>query len=66
MEKKGCNLMANFVFPDSCGVVAVGLKTGLIFPNDDIAAITAEAAKPFVEDRDIICVTEAVVARSQN
>ena len=58
--------MEKFVLPASSGVTAIGLKTGLIIPNDDIAAITAEAAKPFVEDRDIICVTEAVVARSQN
>jgi F420-0:gamma-glutamyl ligase len=58
--------MEKFILPASSGVMAVGLKTGLIIPNDDIASITAEAAKPFVEDKDIICVTEAVVARSQN
>ena len=58
--------MEKFSLPTTTGVAAIGLKTGLIFPNDDIAAITAEAAKPFVEDGDIICVTEAVVARSQN
>lgn len=58
--------MEKFNLPSSTGVAAIGLKTGLIIPNDDIASITAEAAKPFVEDKDIICVTEAVVARSQN
>lgn len=58
--------MEKFPQSEATGVAAIGLKTGLIIPNDDIAAITAEAAKPFVEDRDIICVTEAVVARSQN
>ena len=58
--------MEKFSLPAATGVAAIGLKTGLIIPNDDIAAITAEAAKPFVEDKDIICVTEAVVARSQN
>ena len=47
-------------------MAAIGLKTGLIIPNDDIVAITADTVKPFVEDGDIICVTEAVVARSQN
>ena len=58
--------MEKFSLPEGTGVAAIGLKTGLIFPNDDIVAITAETAKPFVEDKDIICVTEAVVARSQN
>ncbi len=58
--------MDKLVLPGHAGVAAVGLKTGLIFPNDDIALITAEAVKDMVEDGDIICVTEAVVARSQN
>jgi len=58
--------MEKFSLPTTAGVAAVGLKTGLIFPNDDIVAITTETVKPFVEDNDIICVTEAVVARSQN
>ena len=55
--------MENFNLPSTVGVAAIGLKTGLIIPNDDIVAITADTVKPFVEDGDIICVTEAVVAR---
>ena len=58
--------MEKFNLPSTVGVAAIGLKTGLIIPNDDIVAITADTVKPFVEDGDIICVTEAVVARSQN
>lgn len=58
--------MDNFTLPPSIGVSAFGLKTGLIFPKDDIVDITTQTVKPFVADRDIICVTEAVVARSQN
>jgi F420-0:gamma-glutamyl ligase len=58
--------MEKFNLPSTVGVAAIGLKTGLIIPNDDIAAITVETVKPFVENGDIICVTEAVVARSQN
>jgi len=58
--------MDKFALPATAGVAAVGLKTGLIFPNDDIVSITADAVKPYVEQNDIICVTEAVVARSQN
>jgi len=59
-------MMNQFSLPQATGVAAIGLKTGLIFPNDDITSITAETVKPFVENKDIICVTEAVVARSQN
>ncbi|NLW25594.1 MAG: F420-0--gamma-glutamyl ligase [Clostridia bacterium] len=58
--------MDKFTLPATTGVAAIGLKTGLIIPNDDIAAITADTVGPYVEDNDIICVTEAVVARSQN
>ncbi|MGI6485047.1 MAG: coenzyme F420-0:L-glutamate ligase [Tepidanaerobacteraceae bacterium] len=58
--------MGKFILPTTAGVTAIGLKTGLIIPNDDIADITAGAVEQFVQDRDIICVTEAVVARSQN
>ncbi len=58
--------MDNLNLPLHTGVAAVGLKTGLIIPNDDIAAITNDAVKNMVLDDDIICVTEAVVARSQN
>ena len=58
--------MDKLVLPEGAGVVAVGLKTGLVVPNDDIAEITADTVAPVVADNDIICVTEAVVARSQN
>lgn len=44
----------------------LAVKTGLILPHDDIAATVAEAVRGIVEDGDIVCVTEAVVARSQN
>ena len=52
--------------PNHAGVAVVGLKTGLIMPTDDIVAITVDTVKGTVEDGDIVCVTEAVVARSQN
>lgn len=58
--------MDKLVLPQGVGVVAVGLKTGLVLPNDDIAEITADTVAPVVADKDIICITEAVVARSQN
>ncbi|MFO8060767.1 MAG: coenzyme F420-0:L-glutamate ligase [Bacillota bacterium] len=48
------------------GVVAVGIKTGLILPDDDIGDIALASVADVVEDGDIICVTESVVARSQN
>jgi len=58
--------MDKISLPTNTGVAAIGIKTGLIFPNDDITEIAADTVKPFVENDDIICVTEAVVARSQN
>jgi len=62
----GDEKMENLNLPSHAGVTAVGLKVGLVLPHDDIALITADAVKEIVEDGDIICVTEAVVARSQN
>ncbi|HAI85742.1 MAG TPA: F420-0--gamma-glutamyl ligase, partial [Firmicutes bacterium] len=35
-------------------------------PTDDIVEITLDTVKDTVQDGDIVCVTEAVVARSQN
>jgi F420-0:gamma-glutamyl ligase len=58
--------MENLSLPAHTGVAAIGLKIGLIVPNDDIASITADAVKGIAVDKDIICITEAVVARSQN
>jgi len=58
--------MNKLTLPENTGVAAVGLKIGLIVPNDDIASITANAVKDIAVDGDIICITEAVVARSQN
>ncbi len=52
--------------PSNAGVVAVSLKTPLILPSDDIRDIAVEATKHVVENGDIICITESVVARSQN
>ncbi|HHW57054.1 MAG TPA: F420-0--gamma-glutamyl ligase [Clostridia bacterium] len=45
---------------------ALAIKTGLILPNDDISEVVADAVKGIAKDGDIVCVTEAVVARSQN
>ncbi|OWZ83569.1 coenzyme F420-0:L-glutamate ligase [Natranaerobius trueperi] len=58
--------MSNFSLPENSGVAAVGLTTDLILPNDDISEITANTVKNIAIDNDIVCVTEAVVARSQN
>ena len=58
--------MDELTLPANSGVAAIGLKIGLILPHDDIASITADAVKTIAADGDIICITEAVVARSQN
>lgn len=55
-----------FVLSEKAGVAVVGIKTGLIMPTDDIVEVTMDAVEDIVDDGDIVCVTEAVVARSQN
>lgn len=55
-----------FEIPEGIGVLAMGVKTGLILPDDDIADIAATSVRDMVGDRDIVCITESVVARSQN
>jgi F420-0:gamma-glutamyl ligase len=52
--------------PGEAGVVLISLKTPLILPSDDIRGIAVSAVEGIVEDGDIICVTESVLARSQN
>ncbi len=53
------------------GVVAFGIKGGVILPGDDIASVVVDILrKPFTDnllaDGDVVCVTESVVARSQD
>jgi isocitrate dehydrogenase len=55
-----------FVLSEKAGVAVVGIKTGLIMPTDDIVEVTMDAVEDTLDDGDIVCVTEAVVARSQN
>ncbi|MFO7942086.1 MAG: coenzyme F420-0:L-glutamate ligase [Bacillota bacterium] len=52
--------------PPDAGVVVVSLRTPLILPSDDIRDIAVDATGDVVEDGDVICITESVVARSQN
>ena len=52
--------------PEEAGVVAMGIKTGLILPDDDIGEIAISSIGHLVGDGDIVCITESVVARSQN
>jgi len=59
---------------NASGVQAFGVKMGIIQPNDDIVkevvnALTEEGKREHcheLADGDIVCVTESVVARSQN
>ncbi len=52
--------------PANSGVSVAALSTDLILPTDDIGEVTVSTVRDVVEDGDIICITEAVVARSQN
>lgn len=52
------------------GVIAFGVKGGVILPGDDISSIVVDilrkpTADNLLSDGDIVCVTESVVARSQ-
>lgn len=65
VRRKQVNILG-FVLSENAGVAVVGIKTGLIMPTDDIVEVTMDAVEDILEDGDIVCVTEAVVARSQN
>ena len=51
------------------GVIAYGVKTGIITTDDDIIEVIKQTIKKnpdIIRDNDILCVTESVVAISQN
>lgn len=57
--------------PDYIGPMAFGLKMGVILPGMDIVEKVFESVSQchgdgLLGDGDVICVTESVVARSQN
>lgn len=56
---------------DYLGLVAFGVKGGVVLPGDDIVEFVIETLNRCIKDNlisdgDVICVTESVVARSQN
>ncbi len=57
--------------PDYVGAMAFGLKMGVILPKTDIAekiiqALTGCHRDGFLENNDVVCITESVVARAQD
>ncbi|HHX75035.1 MAG TPA: hypothetical protein GX699_09050 [Firmicutes bacterium] len=57
--------------PDYIGPVAFGVKMGVILPGTDLvgeitAVLEKAAADELLSHHDVVCVTESVVARSQN
>ncbi len=57
--------------PDYIGSLAFGLKMGVILPGMDIAeevikALSCCSRDGLLEDNDVICITESIVARAQN
>ncbi len=57
--------------PDYIGPMAMGLKMGVILPGTDIIDGVFQSAKRcyedgLLDDSDILCITESVVARAQN
>ncbi|HHX76915.1 MAG TPA: hypothetical protein GX697_00990 [Firmicutes bacterium] len=58
-------------FPAYIGPVALGIKMGVIFPGCDLAQMVVDAVEKcnsdkLLEDRDVLCLTESVLARAQN
>jgi len=58
-------------FPEYLGVKAFGVKMGVILPGDDIVEEVYRAVEKchrdgLIDDGDVICVKENVVARAQN
>lgn len=57
--------------PDYLGVMAFGVKMGVVLPSCDLVEMIYDSLKQVAEDGllddgDIVCVTESVVARAQN
>src|SRR5690554_2051609 len=58
-------------FPDYIGPSAFGIKMGVVVPGTNLVKLVVDAMQlchqdKILEDGDVICVTESVVARSQN
>ncbi len=58
-------------FPSYLGVKAFGVKIGAVLPRDNIVEEVCKAVKKchedhLIDDRDIVCVKESIVARAQN
>lgn len=63
--------MPKQVLPEYLGVVAFGVKAGVILPGDNIVQTVCESIERcfrdgLIDNGDIVCVTESIVARSQN
>ncbi len=57
--------------PDYIGPMAFGIKMGVVVPGTDlqemiVSALGKVAGDGLLDDNDVICVTESVVARAQN
>lgn len=57
--------------PDYIGCAAMGIKLGVIFPGCDLAGMVAQSLERclqdgLLEDGDVVCITESVVARTQD
>lgn len=57
--------------PEYIGPAAFGLRMGLVVPGGDVVGMIVDAVAGcdrdgLLEDGDVICITESVVARSQN
>ncbi len=59
------------LLPDYIGPAALGIKLGVIYPGCDLAGMVTQALEKctndhLLEDGDVACITESVVARAQD
>ena len=57
--------------PDYIGAAAFGIKLGVIYPGCDLMGLVTEALEKcsrdrLLEDGDIVCITESILARAQD
>lgn len=69
VDFKGVQVMSRL--PAYVGPAAFGLKMGVIVPGSDLLAMLVEISKDchrdsLLDDGDVLCVTESILARSQN
>lgn len=61
----------SIIIPKEHGVIAIGVKTKLHKPGESVLDFTLNSLRPYansgaIDNHDIVCVTESIIARAQN